>query len=292
MLAAHRCRVGWPAAARSHLGQRGRPQRTVERLVDALEDLVNAARLRTVAGLEGRGPRAGHLEQRALERAHGIGHADFGRGTGQRVAARGPPGGLHQAGAAQVAHQLLEVRVRQLFAPGDLGEREAGAVRLARQRGEDPDAVLGATADLHPYSSTWTSSPPPRVAYARPGRTGGSASTRPVNRSKRPPWRGHSTASSSSSPSPSTAPSCVQTLSMAPHSPSSVSPTHSERPSTSTTRTVPGSICEARATVTNPPLGSTRSRAITPPPPDRSRTLQTNRCAARARRAPARGSSR
>ena len=39
-------------------------------------------------------------------------------------------------------------------------------------------------------------------------------------------------------------------MSIAPHSPSSVRPTHKERPSISTTRTVPGAISLARATVT------------------------------------------
>ena len=50
--------------------------------------------------------------------------------------------------------------------------------------------------------------------------TAGSARTSPLTRSKRAPCRGHSTRQSSSSPSPSTPPSCVQTLSIAPHVPS------------------------------------------------------------------------
>ena len=122
---------------------------------------MDAARLRPIAVLEVADAGARHLEDRPLEGADRVGHGDLGGRSGQPVAAGLAAGRGHQPGPAQVADELLEVGVRQLLAPRDLGEREAAVLALgARQRDEDADAVLGAGADLHRSSSlTRTSSP-------------------------------------------------------------------------------------------------------------------------------------
>ncbi len=126
------------------------PERGGEGFVDALEDLVDAARLRPVAVLEVIGARARHLEQRALERADRVGHGDLGRGPREAIAARLAARGRDQAGATKVTDQLLQVGVGKPLALRDGGQRQAGVVLAeSRQRDEDPDAVLGARADLH-----------------------------------------------------------------------------------------------------------------------------------------------
>ena len=111
---------------------------------------MDAARLRPIAVLEVVDAGAWHLEQRALERADGIGHGDLGRGAGEPIAARLAARGGDEAGAPQVTDQLLQVGVGQPLALRDRGQRQAGVVLAEpRQRDEDPDAVLGARADLH-----------------------------------------------------------------------------------------------------------------------------------------------
>ena len=90
--------------------------------MDALEELVDAAGLRPIAGLEVVGARARHLEQRALQDPDRVRHADLLGGTRQLVATRLSARRTHQAGTAKLADELLEVWVRQLLAAGDAGQ--------------------------------------------------------------------------------------------------------------------------------------------------------------------------
>ena len=184
--------------------------------MEALEDLVDAAVLRPVAGLQVVGAGARHLQDRPIQGAHGVDQADLARPAGR--------GGSHRTGRGWRSPGRRGAGRR----PAARGRRAAasrsGPCRPAR-RVRSPSACASATSTRMPYSArveSFMAGPPrsrrPRRGPGRPspGRTGGRASTRPVKRSKRPPWRGHSTASPSSSPSPSSPPSWVQTSSMAP----------------------------------------------------------------------------
>src|SRR6188474_3654046 len=153
-------RVRRAARRGGHVGQVRGAERDRERFVDALEHLVHAAWLGSVAVLEVVGAGARHLEQRPLERADRLGHGDLAGRAREAVAAGLPAGRAHEARSTQVTDELLEISVRHLLAARDLGQREAALTLVPGERDEDPDAVLGAGADLHSGSSlTLTSSP-------------------------------------------------------------------------------------------------------------------------------------
>ena len=103
------------------------------------------------------------------------------RAAGQRRAARGRRG----AGA----------RLRAMLV------RESGSSSSARARARGRGCRTRAGPDLH--REVHHDHAVVHAHRVRPtGMTGGRARTRPVNRSNRPPWRGHSTGRPSSSPSP------------------------------------------------------------------------------------------
>src|SRR5205085_6428753 len=112
----------------------------VQRLVDPLEELVDAARLRPVAGLEVVGTRARHLEERTLQDADRFSHADLLGGTCQLVATRLSARRAHEAGAAKLANELLQIGMRQLFAAGDACQRDRASAILASELDQQPDA--------------------------------------------------------------------------------------------------------------------------------------------------------
>src|SRR5688500_13426057 len=115
--------IRWAARRGDDLRQIGGAKRHGKRLVHALEDLVDAARLWPVAVLEVFGAGARHLEERALEGADRIGHGDLACRSRQAVPARLASRRADEPGPAQVADKLLQIGVRQLLALRDLGER-------------------------------------------------------------------------------------------------------------------------------------------------------------------------
>src|SRR5688500_15306758 len=94
--------IWWAARRGDDLREVGGAKRHGERLVDALEDLVHAARLRPVAVFEVLGAGARHLEKRPLERPYRIGHGNVACRSGQAVASGLAARRADEPGPAQI----------------------------------------------------------------------------------------------------------------------------------------------------------------------------------------------